>query len=84
MGKQKNIAEKTSKPNPQTPSPVKQTLKLGSKNWILIGTGIIFIVIGFFVLHLKMLTLATLLLIIGYCIIIPVGILIRQPAGKKS
>ncbi len=56
-------------------------LPFGRTNYILFGIGIIVIVVGFLTLWAKDITISPILLVIGYCVIIPAAILIR---GKKE
>jgi Flp pilus assembly protein TadB len=56
-------------------------LPFGRKNYILFGIGILVIIAGFLTLWAGDITISPVLLVIGYCVIIPVAILIR---GKKE
>ena len=47
------------------------------KNWILILLGVLFIVVGYLTLSKGSLTLAPILLVLGYCVLIPVGIILK-------
>ncbi|MDD2890012.1 MAG: hypothetical protein PHE49_05155 [bacterium] len=53
------------------------TLKLKTKNWMLIWGGVLFVFVGFYFLHLGSMVLAPILLSLGYFVIIPIGIIIR-------
>jgi len=63
-------------------------LALEKINFILIGTGIIFIVLGYIFMSEKSVsgflptTLAPILLVLGYCVIIPVGILYKKKSAS--
>lgn len=48
-----------------------QTLRMTRKNWILFGSGILCILIGFGVLTTGDITVAPILLVIGYLVLIP-------------
>lgn len=50
----------------------------GKRNWMFIGSGLGAIVIGFIALASGDITLAPILLVLGYCVLIPVGIMIRD------
>jgi uncharacterized membrane protein HdeD (DUF308 family) len=50
----------------------------GKRNWIVLGSGIGAIVVGFIALASGSITLAPILLVLGYCVLIPVGIMIRD------
>ena len=67
-----------------------ETLPFRRKNWILFGLGIAVIGLGYFLLSVPphdgfwSLTMAPLLLIIGYCVVIPVAILVRDRRGESG
>ena len=54
------------------------------ENFVILGIGLVVIIIGYFALSgnsvegFSQLTLAPLLLVLGYCVIIPVGIIYRK------
>jgi hypothetical protein len=52
-------------------------LKLKTKNWALIGGGVLFVIVGFYFLHLGSMVLAPVLLSLGYFVLIPIGVIIR-------
>ena len=52
-------------------------IKLKLKNWVLIISGVVFVGIGYLSLSKGSLTLAPILLILGYCVLIPVGIILK-------
>jgi hypothetical protein len=54
-----------------------QTVKFGPKNYVLGGLGLLSIVFGFITLAAGSITLAPILLVLGYCVIVPVAILIK-------
>lgn len=59
----------------------------GRRNWQWLGAGIATIVAGFIALAMGSITLAPLLLVVGYCVLIPVGILVgpkRSPETPAS
>jgi uncharacterized membrane protein HdeD (DUF308 family) len=49
------------------------------RNWQWLGAGAVVIIAGFIALSMGSITLAPLLLVIGYCVLIPVGILVGPP-----
>jgi hypothetical protein len=67
---------------------------LEKKNFIILGVGLLVIILGYVALSgnrvegFLPLTLAPILLILGYCVIIPIGILYRKkeetPSDKTS
>lgn len=52
-------------------------LRLKLKNWVLIIGGVVFIGVGYVFLARGSLTLAPVLLVIGYCVLIPIGIILK-------
>ena len=59
----------------------KPTLPFGPLNYWLFLVGIILVVMGFVVLSQGSLTLAPVLLVLGYLVVLPLSILVR---GKKQ
>lgn len=58
-------------------APRRINIEFKSKNYILLLSGIISIIIGFITLSHGSITLAPILLIIGYAVLIPLAILLR-------
>jgi uncharacterized membrane protein HdeD (DUF308 family) len=56
----------------------------GSKNWTVLGIGLAAIILGFVFLGSGSITLAPILLVLGYCVLIPIGIMIGKDKDKKS
>ncbi len=52
-------------------------IRLKSKNWTFILVGLLFIGIGYLSLSKGSLTLAPVLLVTGYCVLIPIGIILK-------
>ena len=52
-------------------------LKFKTKNWALVGGGILFIIAGFYFLHLGSMVAAPILLVLGYFVLIPIGAIIK-------
>ncbi len=52
----------------------------GPKNYIIFGVGLLVIILGYISLASGSITLAPILLILGYCVLIPVAIIID---GRK-
>ena len=46
-------------------------------NWLLLGTAVVLIGLGFLFLWKGSITLAPILLVLGYCVVIPVALLLR-------
>ena len=52
-------------------------LAFGRRNWLVLLAGVLTIVLGFFALSTGSITLAPILLVLGYCVIVPLAILIK-------
>ncbi len=59
--------------NPGTREPSRRT-PLGRRNILLLGTALLTVVAGYVVLQAGSPTLAAALLVLGYCVLFPVGI----------
>ena len=53
----------------------------GQKNYIIFGAAIIVLVLGFIALWMGDITIAPVLLVVGYCVLIPIAILVK---GRKE
>ena len=53
------------------------TLPFGRKNQLLFGVGFFIILVGYYFLSKNSITMAPLLLVVGYCIIIPLSIMAK-------
>jgi hypothetical protein len=65
---------------PAPPRPKKKErpqIALTKKNYIIMGVGLATIIAGFITLSGGSMTLAPLLLVIGYCVLIPIALLIK-------
>lgn len=63
---------------PKAPKkPARPMIALKKKNYAVMGVGIATIVAGFISLSTGSITLAPILLVLGYCVIIPVSLLIK-------
>ncbi len=58
-----------------------ERIKFGRMNYLLLLFGVISIAIGYFTLSKGSITLAPILLVLGYCVFIPLGIVAR---GSKQ
>lgn len=56
----------------------------GMKNYIVFAVAIITIILGFITLGQGSITLAPILLVIGYCILIPVALIIKGKPEHKD
>lgn len=72
--------KKASQPTPARPGPKKPDrpqIALGRKNFVIMGAGLAAIIAGFITLAGGSMTLAPLLLVVGYCVLIPVSLLVK-------
>lgn len=53
----------------------------GTRNYILFGLGLLVIIVGYISLSAGSITLAPILLVLGYCVLIPISIIIK---GKSE
>lgn len=58
--------------------PGGDTLPFGKKNQILFGIGFFVILVGYYLLSRNSITLAPLLLVVGYCVLIPLAIMVKK------
>jgi uncharacterized membrane protein HdeD (DUF308 family) len=59
----------------------------GKRNYIFMALALVVIILGYVSLGMGSITLAPLLLVIGYCVLIPVALIIKDPsveAGRQS
>ena len=54
------------------------------RNYIVLGIGLAVIVLGFILLALGDITLSPILLVLGYCVIIPLGILLPKAKSDEA
>jgi hypothetical protein len=59
-------------------------LVLRQRNYLLLAAGVVAIVIGFFLLSNKEISVAPALLVLGYCVLIPAGFLWEHVPGKEG
>ncbi|MFQ5906395.1 MAG: hypothetical protein ACE5JA_07465 [bacterium] len=79
MGRKSRAKERRRK-NAKRPVQKKarlQMVRLGPKNYALGCLGLFFIVFGFITLARGSITLAPILLVLGYCVVVPAAILIK-------
>jgi uncharacterized membrane protein HdeD (DUF308 family) len=65
----------------------KQTdegLPFGPKNYAILGIGLLVIILGYFSLGSGSITLAPILLVLGYCVLLPVGIIIGDKKKNQG
>jgi hypothetical protein len=69
---------------------LNETFPLEKENYIILGVGLVVIILGYLALSgntvegFSQLTVAPILLVLGYCVIIPVGIMYRKKEKKDS
>jgi len=69
--------QQPARPKPASKKPLRPMINLGRKNYAIMGAGIVTIVAGFITLASGSITLAPILLVLGYCVLIPVGLLVK-------
>jgi hypothetical protein len=62
---------------PASKKPLRPMINLSKKNYAIMGAGLLTIIIGFITLASGSITLAPILLVLGYCVLIPVGLLVK-------
>jgi hypothetical protein len=80
MGKKSRAAKKKATKAAKRPlqkAARLQMVRFGPKNYVLGGVGLLFIVFGFISLARGSITLAPILLVLGYCVVVPIAILIK-------
>ncbi len=63
------------------------SLDFGRRNYIVLGIGVLVIIIGFLFLAGGDITISPILLVLGYCVVIPLGILLpreKEEAGHQE
>jgi hypothetical protein len=82
------MARKSRKPAVATQSKKQskadQPLPFGRTNYLIFGAGLLAVILGFITLALGSDTLAPILLVAGYCVIIPVAIILRDKRKDRS
>jgi uncharacterized membrane protein HdeD (DUF308 family) len=84
------VQPKKGKPGPRRPDQRRPDRRREEKifdrrNWLILAAGLIVIIIGFIALAAGSITLAPILLVLGYCVLIPVGIMIgKQKKGETQ
>ncbi|MBI4723120.1 MAG: hypothetical protein HY769_09050 [Candidatus Stahlbacteria bacterium] len=77
LERSRNPARPAPAVNPAGKNPKAYLISLKPKNWLFIGIGVIFIVVGFLLLAKGSMTLAPILLVLGFCVLIPLGIILK-------
>ena len=79
------MAKKVKKTKEKPKKPIRKPkveLPFGPRNYTWFGIGILVVVIGYIFLAMGSMTLAPILLVAGYCVIIPVSIIISGERKK--
>lgn len=93
-GKPAAAARKPAPPRPGASRAVKRALRrgpayeqsrlvLGPLNYGLMGGGLLSILVGFALLAARDISLAPFLLVLGFCVLIPAGLLVERVPGRK-
>jgi hypothetical protein len=81
------MAQKKAKPKPE-PKKIgvkeKYQLPFTKKNYLLFAVGLVVIIIGYIALSMGSITLAPILLVLGYCVVIPIAIIINGGRAKEK
>ncbi|TET44912.1 hypothetical protein E3J62_09070 [candidate division TA06 bacterium] len=80
MGKKKKAAKEKRKKDAKRrvqKSRRLQMVQFGPKNYVIGAAGLLSILLGFLSLYKGSITLAPILLVLGYCIIVPIALLIK-------
>jgi hypothetical protein len=77
-----NVKESMTPPK-KTKKVVKSGPDFGRNNYLILGIGLLFIIAGFLFLGFGDITIAPILLVLGYCVLIPLGILFPRKKEKQ-
>ncbi|HOP26163.1 MAG TPA: hypothetical protein PLM22_02985 [Candidatus Sabulitectum sp.] len=61
----------------------RETVPFGKLNYILFAAGLLMITAGWFLLRAGHISVSPVMLVLGYCVVIPAAIII-VPGGKKN
>ena len=56
----------------------------GTRNYIAFAIALVVITLGYITLNQGSITLSPILLVLGYCVLIPVALIIKDPSLKKE
>ncbi len=59
-------------------------IDFGKRNYMILGIGLAVIILGFIFLATGDITLSPILLVLGYCVIIPLGILLPREKAEEN
>lgn len=78
------MAQPKKKSTPAVTAAAPSAWPFGRKNYILFGVALAVIVLGFFLLSQNDITFAPLLLVVGYCVLVPWAIIARDPSKAEA
>ncbi len=78
------MAQPRKKSTPAVTAAVPSAWPFGRKNYILFGVALAVIVLGFFLLSQNDITFAPLLLVVGYCVLVPWAIIARDHSKTET
>ena len=83
------MAQRKKQKRPLKPAEPKRerregSLAMGSRNVLMLFVGVIIIVLGYFLLGRGSITAATLLLVLGYCVVVPLSIILWVKRSESS
>lgn len=59
-------------------------LNFGPRNYLALGAALVFILVGFLLLSQGSITLAPILLVLGYCVLVPYGLATGRRGGEAG
>ena len=69
----------------ETPAPDEVKWPFGPRNYLFFGLAMLSIIIGYVALGKGSITLAPILLILGYCVLVPIALIIKgKPDDEKT
>lgn len=78
------MAKVKTKPKSASGGKEKGALPFTKRNWTWMGIGLLVIIIGYIALARGSITLAPLLLVVGYCVLIPIAILLGEKKKEEK
>lgn len=78
------MAKKTTRPAPKAAKTEEISWPFGKKNYLIFAAAIVVIVIGYITLGYGSMTLSPALLVFGYCVLIPVAIMIKDKPDNPA
>ncbi len=76
------MATKAKKKEEPTQEEVKWPF--GPKNYLFFGAAMITIILGYIALGKGSITLAPILLVVGYCVLVPIALIIKGKSGEEK